>query len=258
MIKKEYRDIYKTALVILSILLVIPLIYIFDRIKWKSDTDYMGIFIIALGAVIFLLANRLGVDTFRTELEDNAFEYLLTLPISRSAIILDKLLPRLAVIIPPVICYEIMILLTKKIQWGRLVISDFFIFKPGYFPFLVILFLLLSFFTSLFRKRNAVGLLTAAALIVFAVSGFALKALLGTVAAPFVQANFTGMSFLLALFVVDMIIGTAFFVVFRKFDVKSLNQHSEKFVLMALGPLILVSIAAILILLISNNSSTPL
>ena len=61
MIKKEYRDIYKTALVILSILLVIPLIYIFDRIKWKSDTDYMGIFIIALGAVIFLMANRLNL-----------------------------------------------------------------------------------------------------------------------------------------------------------------------------------------------------
>jgi hypothetical protein len=40
MIKKEYRDIYKTALVILSILLVIPLIYILDIFEDFTGPDF--------------------------------------------------------------------------------------------------------------------------------------------------------------------------------------------------------------------------
>ncbi len=255
MIKKEYRDILKRTLVLLSILSIIPLIYIFDRIKWKSNTDYMGIFIIAFGAIVFLIANRLAVEAFRTEHDDNSFEYLLTLPISKGMIVFKKLLPRLILVTPLAICYEILILSAKKIQFGRVIVSDFFIFRPENFPFFFILLMLFSFFTSLFGKKNFMGLLTVVSLIIFALTGFALKHLLGTIDVYFVQENLAGLSFLISLFIVDLIIGVTFFLVFKKFDVKSLNRHGEKFVLMALVPLILVSIVTLFILLTSNNSA---
>jgi hypothetical protein len=115
--------------------------------------------------------------------------------------------------------------------------------------------MLFSFFTSLFGKKNFMGLLTVVSLIIFALSGFALKHLLGTIDIYFVQENLAGLSFLTSLFIVDLIIGGAFFLVFKKFDVKSLNRHGEKFVLMALVPLILVSIVTLFILLTSNHSA---
>jgi hypothetical protein len=255
MTKKEYRDILKRTLVILSVLSIIPLIYIFDRIKWKSDTDYLGIFIIAFGVIVLFIANRLGAETFRTEHDDNAFEYLLTLPISKGAIILKKLIPRLVLIIPPVICYEVLMLLSKKIQVGGVVVSDFFIFRAEYFPLFVIFLLLFSFFTSLFGKKNFMGLFTIAALIVFALTGFALKHLLEIPDVYIIQKHLAGLSFLISFFIVDLIIAPVFWVVFKKFDVKSLARHGEKFVLIALVPLILVSIAAIFILLTSNHTA---
>jgi hypothetical protein len=170
-------------------------------------------------------------------------------------IVFKKLLPRFVLVTPLVVCYEILILSVKKIHLGRVIVSDFFIFRPENFPFFVILLMLFSFFTSLFGKKNFMGLLTVVSLIIFALSGFALKHLLGTIDIYFVQENLAGLSFLTSLFIVDLIIGGAFFLVFKKFDVKSLNRHGEKFVLMALVPLILVSIVTLFILLTSNHSA---
>ena len=78
MIKKEFRDSIKQVLVILSVLFVFPILFFFDKMKWKTDADYGSLFTLALGVMVIIIANRLGVEAFKSENEDNSFEYLFT------------------------------------------------------------------------------------------------------------------------------------------------------------------------------------
>ena len=109
MIYKEFRDILKPTLVGLSLLLVIPILAIF-KVPIKGifyfitisvykifnsppENVYVLSFILLLGITIFWIGNiSLGSHIFHTEYKDNAFEYLLASPYTKSQILFYKVL----------------------------------------------------------------------------------------------------------------------------------------------------------------------
>ena len=97
MIKKEFKDSFKQMVMIISLLAVVPLFFVIDKLAWDSNTNYFSILVIFLGVLIYFIANRYGIEIFRPEEEDDAFEYILSLPINRRKIYLNKLLPRLVI-----------------------------------------------------------------------------------------------------------------------------------------------------------------
>ncbi|HVP41233.1 MAG TPA: ABC transporter permease subunit, partial [Candidatus Krumholzibacteriaceae bacterium] len=99
MLRKEARDALKRFIESLVALLIIPFIYIGDKLVTKVGLDYASI--IHTGFVITLLiyAVYAGATVFQSERKDRAFEYLFSLPLTRRKIILAKVLPRLGLLL---------------------------------------------------------------------------------------------------------------------------------------------------------------
>ena len=57
---------------------------------------------------------------------------------------------------------------------------------------------------------------------------------------------------MISFFIIDLIIGIGFWVVFRKFDVKSQKQHGERFAILTLIPMILVTLLSFAVILTSD------
>jgi ABC-type Na+ efflux pump permease subunit len=99
MLRKEIGDALKKFVESLVVLVIIPLMYIFDKLIWKWGLDYRSL--IDTGFVITLLiyAVYAGGTVFQSERKDRAFEYLFSLPLTRRKIILAKILPRFGLLI---------------------------------------------------------------------------------------------------------------------------------------------------------------
>ncbi len=99
MLKKEIREALKRELECLIILGTIPLAFLWDRLVMKFNWGFRevssGIFI----AIVILYTVYAGATIFQSEKKDRAFEYLFSLPLPRSRILLMKIGPRLAILI---------------------------------------------------------------------------------------------------------------------------------------------------------------
>lgn len=98
MLRKEIGDALKKLVESLVFLVIIPFMYIVDKLVWKWGLDYRSL--IDTGFVITLLiyAVYAGGTVFQSERKDRAFEYLFSLPLTRRKIILVKILPRLGIL----------------------------------------------------------------------------------------------------------------------------------------------------------------
>jgi ABC-type transport system involved in multi-copper enzyme maturation permease subunit len=99
MLRKEARDALKRFIESLVALLIIPFMYVGDKLVTKAGLDYASL--IHTGFVITLLiyAVYAGATVFQSERKDRAFEYLFSLPLTRRKIILAKVLPRLGLLL---------------------------------------------------------------------------------------------------------------------------------------------------------------
>ncbi|MCX6567431.1 MAG: hypothetical protein NT147_00060 [Candidatus Aminicenantes bacterium] len=98
MLRKEIGDALKKLVESLVFLVIIPFMYIVDKLVWKWGLDYRSL--IDTGFVITLLiyAVYAGGTVFQSERKDRAFEYLFSLPLTRRKIILAKIFPRLGIL----------------------------------------------------------------------------------------------------------------------------------------------------------------
>jgi ABC-type transport system involved in multi-copper enzyme maturation permease subunit len=98
MLRKEIGDALRKLVESLVFLVIIPFMYIVDKLVWKWGLDYRSL--IDTGFVITLLiyAVYAGGTVFQSERKDRAFEYLFSLPLTRRKIILAKILPRLGIL----------------------------------------------------------------------------------------------------------------------------------------------------------------
>ncbi len=99
MLRKEIRDALKRFVESLVVLVIIPSMYIGDKLVFKWGLDYASL--INTGFVITLLfyAVYAGGTVFQSERKDRAFEYLFSLPLTRRRIIMAKVLPRLGLLL---------------------------------------------------------------------------------------------------------------------------------------------------------------
>jgi ABC-type transport system involved in multi-copper enzyme maturation permease subunit len=99
MLKKEIRDALKRFIESLVALLIIPFVYIGDKLVTKIGLDYASLLQTGFFITLVIYAVLAGATVFRAERKDRAFEYLFSLPLTRRRIILAKVLPRLGLLL---------------------------------------------------------------------------------------------------------------------------------------------------------------
>lgn len=99
MLKKEISDSLKTLILCLLLFLGVPLGYVMDKFiihfGWKLSEIFNFVYLMTI--IAFPLAA--GLTIFYSEKKDRAFEYLFSLPLSRLQIFIYKVLPRLVILL---------------------------------------------------------------------------------------------------------------------------------------------------------------
>jgi ABC-type transport system involved in multi-copper enzyme maturation permease subunit len=268
MFKKEFRDIFKPTLVRLSVLLIVPLFALFNVpirkislflfasvfrfIKGPAyHVDiYMISFIFLFGIMIIFIANYYGTKAFRGEHKDRAFEYLLSFPFSKGRILLYKLVPRFVVVAVLTAVYEFVafryLVPLEDIRGGM-----FFLVDPVFFPFWVLFFFMAGFFLGLFEQKNWVAVVTLNVFLaaIFISIGLCSSVLRAIEPEILLRSYFTGLSFLMGIFVILIVLGAAFFLVYRKFDMKSPGLYARRYSFFVLPPLVAFTVLSIYLLI---------
>jgi ABC-type transport system involved in multi-copper enzyme maturation permease subunit len=266
MIRKEFRDILQSTFVRLSFLGIIPLLAILKVSPWKiyhfflrsmfrilngyAEHIYLNSFTFLLAVLILWTANQYGTHAFRGEHRDRAFEYLLSFPFSKLRILVYKFVPRVLLLLLLTILYEVLafhyVVPMRQIQ-GPL----FFFIDPVFFPVWVLFFLAAGFFLGLYEQKNWIAVVTFLTFFSTLLISLGLcKAILRAIDPGIVdKSHFTGLSFLIGVMLVLVVLGTAFFTVYRKFDMKSPGLHARRFAFRVLPPLVLLLFSSIYILI---------
>ena len=102
MLRKEIMASLKQTAVILSFMLLIPIVHRINDIRLPGGTSSLGTYMINGGSLCFaLLIAGLAYMMFSSEDNDDALEYLKTLPISKWELLKIKILPRLSILLVP-------------------------------------------------------------------------------------------------------------------------------------------------------------
>ena len=99
MLRKEIRDALKRFVESLVALILIPFVYAWDKLITKAGLDYKSLLQTGFVVTLLIFSVYAGATVFQSERKDRAFEYLFSLPLSRTEIILAKVLPRLGFLI---------------------------------------------------------------------------------------------------------------------------------------------------------------
>jgi len=98
MLKKEISDSLKRLAESLLFLLAIPVTFAVDRFIIKFGMEFSDLFFVVSNYTLLFFSVYAGVSIFQSEKKDRAFEYLFSLPLSRSKILFYKILPRLVLL----------------------------------------------------------------------------------------------------------------------------------------------------------------
>ncbi|MBN2587019.1 MAG: ABC transporter permease subunit [Candidatus Fermentibacteraceae bacterium] len=96
MLIKEIRETLKQTVFVMSFLVLIPLLYLLDSSGYQSGWSFMEYLSNGMDLFILITALYLAYNMFRIEEEQDAVEYLLSLPVKRGGLLLMKVLPRLS------------------------------------------------------------------------------------------------------------------------------------------------------------------
>ena len=99
MLKKEFRDTAYRFVECMLILLAVPIAYLTDKLLVHFRAPFQDIIEVVGLLVVLGFSVYAGATIFQAEKKDRAFEYLLSLPLTRKKILWNKLLPRLAFIL---------------------------------------------------------------------------------------------------------------------------------------------------------------
>lgn len=99
MLKKECLEAIKKLLESLLILIVIPVAIAWDKLVAHIGWEYADIFKAGLIATLAIYAVYAGATIIQSERRDRAFEYLFSLPLTRSRIVMAKVLPRFVILV---------------------------------------------------------------------------------------------------------------------------------------------------------------
>jgi len=148
MLKKEWRDIFLPVLLRLSVgpvLVVVSTVF-----AGKVEAFSALLFLIGYGVSILWVALHMGLNTFRSEFHDHAFEYLLTFPFRRSRLLAAKFASRFSILAFLIILYILFLGIFRS--FSLLPASKFAnspLLNSLDFSFLALSFFIIGFFLSL-------------------------------------------------------------------------------------------------------------
>jgi ABC-type Na+ efflux pump permease subunit len=99
MLRKEIGDALNRFAESLVVLVIIPFVYIGDKLVTKTGLDYASLIDTGFVITLVIYAVYAGGTVFQSERKDRAFEYLFSLPLTRCKIILAKILPRFGLLL---------------------------------------------------------------------------------------------------------------------------------------------------------------
>ena len=231
MLNKEFRDTLKRLGECFFILVGVPLGYFWDRVIVKSGWEFWAIFKGVLTALVFLYAAYAGATIFMAEKRDQAFEYLFSLPVSRTRILASKILPRLGCL---VVLYAGLTVLSKSRFFSSLGLVLAFIF-------------LLAVFLSLAVDSVVIGVL---GILLLLGLYYCLPPTLSFIAWKLhVIPSLTSPPMILKLLSAVILLlpfGAAFWKVYNRLDARPMNLQMRPYYLISL-PSLLVVISLIMV-----------
>lgn len=97
---KELKDTLRQTGFIMAFFILVPVLYLIDHTFYNTGMNFSEYISNGLDLFILITAMYVGYNMFKAEEEDGAKEYLLSLPVSRWSLFLNKLTPRVIVLIP--------------------------------------------------------------------------------------------------------------------------------------------------------------
>ncbi len=252
MIKKEFREIIIPAISRLGITAFFLLV---TSIVAKSPLK-IGLYIMCFAYVILWIANCYGIGAFKHEYRDNALEYLLSFPLSKCRIAVNKLLPRVVVLALLTAIYEVLTVvhLLPVLRSQSFQVDGFALFDPVFFPVWVVYFFAASFFVGLFEWKSLRILIGFVPLFLTIFISIGIKTLFDSLSVSFSTFYFLhGISFVIGVVIATGIMGAAFVSVYKKFDLKSSVFHRKKFILRSMPLLLLITAISIAFTIIQDG-----
>lgn len=231
MLIKEFRDTFKRLGECFFILVGVPLGYLWDRVIVKFGWDFWSIFKGVMVALVFVFAAYAGATIFWAEKKDQAFEYLFSLPVSRTRILAGKILPRLGCLVA---LYAGLTVLSKSPFFSSVGLMLGFIFLLAVFLSLAIDSVVIGF----------LGILLLLGLHYFTSPTFSFMAWKLHLI-PSLTHYATIMNFLSAVIIL-LPFGAAFWQVYRGLDAKPMNLQMKAYYLICL-PSLLVIVSLIMV-----------
>jgi ABC-type transport system involved in multi-copper enzyme maturation permease subunit len=230
MLNKEFRDTLKRLGECFFILIGVPLGYLWDRIVVRFRWDFWSIFNAVFVAFIFVYAAYSGATIFLAEKKDRAFEYLFSLPVSRTRILATKLLPRLGSLL---VLYAVLTILSKRSFFSSVGLMLAFIFSVGVFLSLAIDSVVIGL----------LGILLLSGLYYFMLPTFSFMAW----KLHLIPSLISSRMIILPLCVIILLLpfGIAFWQVYSHLDSRPLNLQMKRYYLISL-PSLLVLISLIM------------
>jgi ABC-type transport system involved in multi-copper enzyme maturation permease subunit len=222
---KEFRDTLKILGQCMIILALIPILKLlnweFSHFQW----DIYGLWAPVITNLIIIFAVYSGVAVFRAERKDRALEYLLTLPVSRWKVLWSKVAPRLAVLV----------LLVSMSWWGGILDS------PVADGISLIILFLTGVFVSLAVDSMLSAVLGVLVLnIVIYYSSLILSYLIMKYGVMATKIPMLWTSQLLAVVLLLVPMGTAFWLTLKKYEAKPLKWQAKYYLSIALPPVLIL------------------
>jgi len=107
MLKKELRDSLWVLLESSIFLLSIPIMFFTEKFfKWGWDTTEVFSLVFIITMVVYAILS--GLSLWQSEKKEDAFEYLLSIPLSRLRVLAYKFLPRFGILLVLIILFGIL------------------------------------------------------------------------------------------------------------------------------------------------------
>ena len=115
MLKREFKEVFKqTLILIVSVFFLIYPIHLIASIFNKTTFVFSEYFLVFYQLFVFFFSFFLGISLFSKEIRNDGFEYLLTLPFSRTKLLLYKIIPRIIALIFLYLIYLVLLITSNS------------------------------------------------------------------------------------------------------------------------------------------------
>lgn len=248
MIIKEFKRLLVPLAIRIGFTIILSIIIgIFFRDKLSNSSLLKSIlfyFTWIFGITLLWISNYLGSSAFHDEHRDNAIEYLLTFPLTKSRILLNKLIPGIVALLSLMLTYVILfysVVLPIIHQQETIPVSLRLLFTPILLPVWCLFIYLSAFMVGFFDWKEIRLLISFVHLTFFFMTTNealkVLKLLINTDNAAN-EFKFFVIGGLIGVLLILVFLGISFLPIYYKFDMKGMTYHKKRFIISGLGVLI--------------------